>query len=205
MRKKVPIALSVCLFVSSVAMAGPLLGDPLAYQGWTGATVLDSGSGLVVSVEYCVYGPGDFPYVDPNYTSAPNQFAYVYQVYSIGSVEMNSLTIGMLESNEADGIGSIDLGTGGIAPASASFGGSPPTLDSANWSWAELGGLQPSQYSNGLVYYSVNEPLWWFGSVKNDTQVASGFLPSPSDVIPEPATLSLLVGGAVFALRRRKR
>ena len=202
--RNVSIALVASLVISSVAMAGPLVGYPLAYDGWTGSVLMDSGSGLTVNVDYCVYGPGNSPWSDPNFTPAANQFTYVYQAYSTGTIELNSLTIGMLDSNEAQGIGSIDLGTSGVAPASAAFGNVPPNLDSANWSWASLGGLT-NQHSSGMVYYSVNEPLWWFGSIKNDTQTASGFLPSPSDVIPEPATLSLLLAGAVLGLRRRKR
>ncbi len=209
MRKFLGAAL-ICLLISGSALAGSLADNPgFAYDDgstvWCETVSLTSGT-LSVDVDYCVYtaGTAAVAFQGTGYAPTAGEFVYAYQAdSSLGTAVLNSLSVGMLASNEANNIGTFDLGDGGTAPDTATFGGTPPNLDSANWSWLPSGGLLG--VSSGLVYCSINAPMWWFGTAQNDTETATDFLPSPSDEIPEPATMTLLVlGTAALAIRRKR-
>jgi hypothetical protein len=195
---------SLILFlVSGVGLAGDLASDPnaLVYDGttWCGSTVMSS-DGLNATIDYCVYGPGDFSYPGLGYTPTSGEFVYAYQVFVDPNVEVFKFSVGMLESNEANNIGAFTM-TDGVAPDVMYFSGTP--VDSATWEWTS--GLLSGSKSYGLAYSSINAPLWWLGSIQNGGMGAAGIVPSPSDVIPEPATLGLvLVGAIVGGLRRRR-
>lgn len=178
------------------ALAGPLSGNLNAMEGWTGTAVLDDYDGLQAEVDYAVFAPGDFSYA--GYTPTPGEYVYAYQVFPIGDLEVTCLAIAMLESNEANNIGYFVL-SGGTVPSSSS-------LDELNAAWFFGGtGLLPGQSSIGLVLSSINEPTVWFGSVADNGHTAMDFLPSPSNLIPEPATMGLLLAGALGLLRRKGR
>ena len=109
----------------------------------------------------------------------------------------------MKDSNEANGIGYFDL-TSGIVPSAAQFGGSAPNLVSADWLFPST--LEAGLVSDGLAYSSINAPVNWFGFIQDGGQggTPQGPLPSPGDVIPEPATIALLLlgAGAIIGIRR---
>ncbi|KPK84765.1 MAG: hypothetical protein AMJ81_04840 [Phycisphaerae bacterium SM23_33] len=196
------------VFACGSALAGPLATDPNAwsYKGttWCGSVSVESAAGeLKADVDYCVYWWTDYPGTD--YTPTPGEFVYAYQVYVTGTAPVMKFSVGMLESNEANNIGDDPgLGqAGGHAPDASFFTGAAPTLDAANWEWLDANPLET--HSDGLVYSSINAPLWWVGTVHNSGQAASDYVPSPSDLIPEPGMMGLLVLGFVAAVRRRRR
>jgi hypothetical protein len=192
-------------------LAGPLAVDPnVWFDGttlWHGTTNMTAGPNaeeeyLNVDVDWAVYCPDQFHW--DGYVPTPGEFTYAYQVYVNPQVGVFKFSVGMLEGNDANNIGAFSdppNGLAGVAPASMYFGGTPP--DTANWEWASPGML-PGQNSMGLVYCSANAPLFFVGSIQNAGLQAAGLVPSPSDVIPEPATLVLAGVGAMMLLRRRR-
>jgi hypothetical protein len=197
----------VAVLVCGSAAAGPLATDPNAWSDgtttWCGTASVESFEGdLKADIDYCVYWWTRYPGTD--YTPPVGHFVYAYQVYVTGTGPVKKLSVGMLAGNDAGNIADdAGLGdAGGHAPDSSFFTGPAPNYDAANWEWADADPLVT--HSDGLVYASINAPRWWIGTVQNTGQAASGYVPSPSDVIPEPATLGLLALGLVAALRRRR-
>jgi hypothetical protein len=89
-----------------------------------------------------------------------------------------------------------------VAPTAAYFEQpGNPNLLAADFEWtpSEVSGL-----TSGLVFSSINAPMDWIGSLA-DGQSADGFVPSPSNLIPEPGTLGLLTMGLLSWVARRKR
>jgi hypothetical protein len=196
------------VFLCGSVVAGPLATDPNAWNDgtttWCGTTSVQSFEGdLKATIDYCVYRWDAYPGTD--YTPTPGEFVYAYQVYVTGTGPVMKFSVGMLESNEANNIDhDPGLGdSGGHVPDHWHFTGTAPNLDAANWQWEDTDPLVT--HTDGMVYSSENMPLWWIGTVHNSGQAASGYVPSPSDVIPEPATLGLLALGFVAAIRRRRR
>jgi MYXO-CTERM domain-containing protein len=200
----------LCLvgLVCGSAAGGPLANDPNAWSDgtttWCGTVSVQSFEGeLKADVDYCVYWWSEYPGTD--YTPAPGEFVYAYQVYVTGTGLVKKLSVGMLPGNDAGSIGHDGgLGeAGGHAPEAWFFTGAAPNSDTANWEWLDVDPL--ATHSDGLVYSSINVPQWWIGTVLNTGQAASGMVPSPSDLIPEPGALALLALGLVAAVRRRRR
>jgi hypothetical protein len=185
------------------AQAGPLATDPLAYNDgtvtWHGTQEFQIGN-LHAFVDYCVYPPGAFPY--PDYAGGLGEFVYAYQVRSVGQAPVTSMSIKMLDSNEAQNIGTFTLP--GVAPDEYGFDFPPPNVGQATWIYYT--GVNTGQDSIGMVYSSVNVPLWNDGTVQDGG--AGGYvqpLPSPADYIPEPATLTLLASAGCLMLRRSRK
>jgi hypothetical protein len=188
------------------AQAGLLATDPLAYNDgtttWRGTQEFQIAN-LHVFVDYCVYPPNTFPYAG---YSAPDQFVYAYQVYSVGQAPVSSMSVKMLDSNEAVNIGSFNS-LPGTVPDLSTFDFPPPNRRNAKWYFALFSdGLNTGENSDGLVYSSVNVPLWNDATVQDGG--AGGYmksLPSPADYIPEPATLTLLASAGCVLLRRSRK
>ena len=196
--------LAVVLLVCGTAFAvGPLLNHDDALPGWTGSTAFDDGDGFAGVVEWAVFGPGDFPYSDINLPApAANQFVYAYQIMPDDVESANLFFVNMKPSNEATGIGYFDL-TPGLAPTNSWFTNAPPNLVQANWDL----NVPSGSVSDGLAYSSVNAPVvWGGGAADGGASFSFGPLPAPGDLIPEPATMALLLLGAVAlaGLRRHR-
>ncbi len=194
-------------FCGSV-IAGPLASDVNAYSDpngivWRGSAAISSGDGgLTATIDYSVYAPGVYP-GDANLPTS-GEFLYAYQIYVTGVAPMSSYTVGLLSSNEAnnDNHDPTYGDPAGQVPDSSSFAGVP--IDQVTWAWDPNDMVLTGEHSDVLLYSSVNAPRWFIGTVQDSGKAGSGLVPSPSDVIPEPATLSLLALGAVAVIRRRR-
>ena len=224
--RKVATFVAVGLMLCGTALAGPLLNhakawtDPVTSITWTGSTsIADPMSILTATIEWAVFSTEAWPdtgFTGLGYTPTAGEFVYCYQVENTGMAPIAKYAVKMLDSNEANNIGSFDLG--GLAPKPApAFGGPPPNLDTANWEWVyplnppASRNLMPGQVSDGLAYSSINKPMEYDflvhdGGIGVEHIVEDGDpgVPSPSDEIPELATLALLAVGFVAVLRRKR-
>jgi hypothetical protein len=215
-------AIAVCGVLGSSAIAGPLATDPNAYNDgtrtWSGTTtMLNPNNGLSADIDWCVYRPGTFPGTDYTYNTpwtvphaepAYNEFVYVYQMSVTGSIGVTNLAIQMLEGNKAHAIGRDSaMGiSGGVSDDDAYFTWGGQTWNNlANWDFygATGDGLGQGARSMALAFSSVNAPWMLQGRILDQGTTAYGDIASPSNLIPEPASLGLLVTGLVLAIRRR--
>ena len=201
---------ALCILVAGSALAGPavsLAADPHAYVDpdlmvWSGTAPMVNGD-LSASVDWCVYAPGQYPGTD--YTPASNEFVYAYQVFSNGTDGVSDLSVLMLESNKAHNIGhDATIGLPGTTLENiAAFSAGPlPWNNVASWDWYV--GIGTGESSLALVYSTINAPLMLQGRVQDGGRFALGDMASPSNLMPEPATLALLAGGLAMAFRRRR-
>lgn len=207
------ITLALMLLAGS-ALASPLATDINAYNDgtivWRGVTTMgfekEDGKWLLADVDWCVYRGSAFTYGsyttdEGTYTPQANEFVYAYQVHPIGDLEVTSLAVDMMSSNEAEHLGYFQVeSTDEIIPDYMAFGGTYPDLNTANWELL----VNPGESSIGLVYVSVNAPKWEYGYIQDGGTGASDLVPSPSNIIPEPATISLLLAGAGLFIRRKR-
>jgi len=204
-------AVAATLLLAGSAWAGLLANHPLAYTDpdgatWHGSTPMANGN-LSADIDWAVFAPGVYIGAFPGtgYAPAADQFVYAYQIFSTGTAPVTQMTVNMIESNEANNISDDPVALAGAAPLLGGFGAPPPNLQTANWFFA---GLVGGQNSDGLVYASVNMPVWDYAAIIFDDGLSAiGPVATPSDVIPEPATIGLLAFGLVIgaALRRRRR
>ena len=199
-------ALALTVLLAGSASGGILLDNPHAWYdpsigaSWTGSTVLDNGT-LTGTVEWAVFGPGHYP--GGGYTPDPNEFVYAYQIFSSGSAPVTQITVDMIEANKAVNIADDPVYGPGTAPWGGWFGAPPPELQTANWGFD---GLSAGDHSDILVYSSVNMPVWdYLAYIVDDGTSAMGDVPTPSNFIPEPATVGLLVLGAAIGWMKRRR
>ena len=176
--------------------------DPILWSGSTAYVGTVPPADLFGDIEWAVYAPGTFPAVFTGYTPDPTHFVYAFQLFEDGSAPASLFSVVLI--NPATDIGTF---TGG------GVSGDPATtevllpFDSATW---EFAGIGAGGSSVGLAFSSPFSPTMGFGVVLDDGEVGPVIpLPTPSNVIPEPATWTLAVlglfGFVVASLRRRGR
>ena len=218
----VAVTLAAVLIAASLAVGGPLSIDENAMSDWQGTKAFSgSGAGLgfppffSADVDYAVYAPGQFqlsfpglsfPGYDPS--GGSDYYVYAYQIFHTGPASDDSLsqfTVG-LDGDEILGGSSYVAGTG-IAPNSLSL-----TDTSSVWNYPgnPIPPGEPDPSSAVLIFTSANFP-------ELDTSTLSGpvatvdtqLLPSPSSVVPEPGTVTMIFVASVtllgyFRLVRRR-
>lgn len=196
------VAVLIVAVASSVASAGLLNGNALAYNdgngpaagAWTGSTTFVQGT-LQGYIDWAVFGPGQFPY--SGYTPTTGELTYAYQVYETGAAPLSSFSLALTDIG--DNIGSFNA-LPGDAPTSSTL----VSLASATWRFA---GIPQNGNSQGLAFSSIRVPQSLFGVVIDTGQTQFVVpLPSPSATsIPEPGTISMVLGAACLAMARRRR
>ena len=196
--------MSVALLTVCFALAGALPGtadlietgtpyDDGVNSAWVGTTpfVAPENPNLAGSVDWAVFGPGDFPF--SGYSPPSNEYSYVYQVFSTGSDFITSYSVPVI--NPAGNAGSFsDSGNGitGVAPSLIEITGIPGSVY-----WQFSPGIVQLGNSEGLVFSSPKRPRALYSLVVNGGTFATAVpVPSPSaEPIPEPCTFILLVMG----------
>jgi hypothetical protein len=181
---------------------------------WKGTTYIPVPPDPLLSgyAEWAVYAPGEFPF--SGYTPTPNEFTYVYQIHGTGSTAISNFSVAI--DNAADNIGAfVDSGNGltGDRQPLTPMNLYPPPGGSASWDFTLSDadpGILAGQSSWALVFSSPHTPWAEYAVIINHGTFRQGDpIPSPSpNVIPEPATLWLVVSGvglmlAGWRLRRR--
>jgi hypothetical protein len=190
------ISLALLSLLTAPAAASLLdTGTPLNYASttWRGTSVFPSVADPILggSVDWVVYGPGQFPF--SGYTPTAGEYTYVYQLHSTGSAPITNYSIPI--DNYADNIGAfVDTGHGvtGNQPLDPMTLNLPPAGD-ASWDFNAVG---QNQSSCGLVFSSPHLPMEDSGVVINHGEYRTFLAPSPSaNPIPEPATIWALLSG----------
>ncbi|MDZ4659952.1 MAG: hypothetical protein SH868_20435 [Bythopirellula sp.] len=119
-------------FRTSRAIAAPLNGHPQAFNNgngpnggaWSGVGTYShefAGDNLQGTVEWAVFGPGQFPFAVLNgWIPAPGQLNYVYQVINNGSEGIANFTVCCALDGISNG-GAVALGGGNETPLYAAF------------------------------------------------------------------------------------
>lgn len=215
--------------LASLAQAGPLPTAANAYNdglgptggSWRGTKFFSfvvGAQSLKANVEFAVFAPGQFALAglgaDP---SGGTDFVYAYQIYNDqgGTKQLLNFTVGFAGGNELPANITWNQFTGGIDPEGganpdAQFipAGTPKT--SAKWDFSASSPLFTSgagKFSDILIYTSPYKPEWDNGTLQGTSAFGNQQqLPSPSNVVPEPASLVLgAIGMAAVMLFRRAR
>jgi hypothetical protein len=193
-------AFAMVSLVAGSALAGLLDTGTPYYDGtksWKGTTPFDSGDDLIGTVDWAVFGPGQFPF--SGYEPTSGSFTYVYQLHNTGTAAITAFTVAL--ENYAGNIGSFsDLvhGVTGVATTEEML-----SLDGgAVWSFS---GISTSDSSCGLVFSSSYTPMDYIGVTVNHGQFAfTDPVPAPSaSPIPEPGAIWLLASGLGLVLAAR--
>ncbi len=218
-RVTAPLALFFALNFFAVAAFAGVLGYGTPYTDGTGVTwdgvshFSNTTSGLAGDVDWIVYAPGQFPYAGSGYTPPSDQYTYVYQIVSTGTVSVSDFNFSVDEvvGNISSFVspGQVD----GDLPAGIDF-----VSGQGGWvDWAFDGINGPNEGGNhtsaGLVFTSPKAPMSTSTGTITDggTTGRLDLLPAPGtgngNIVPEPTTLALaLVGlGLIAAIRRFSR
>jgi hypothetical protein len=195
---QIGIMLAVILVMGQSGFASLNL-DPAAIHAYQGSSPFSAGGVLNGYVDYAVFAPGQYD----GTVSFNNLYVYAYQVFSNPSsmVSIDYFSVGL-----KSGI-SVPTVMYDSAADYAVPGGNIPTLSLLMPQQVlylfQSDSISATEYSRTLLFTSN------IGPGMAEGVVSAGFaggaimaLPSP---VPEPATLGLLIGGALMAIRRKRK
>lgn len=189
------------------ANAALLATDPAAMAAFRGAQPFTAVLGplsFAATVEYAVYAPGTFngsavlgAPADP---SGGTDYVYAYEMINSGTQlqrTIGELSVGFDGNTAAHNLGVLaGVPAAGISPSSSSF--IPVSAPFASATWIYNTELTSGQSSVVLLFTSPNAPHFYNASVLGGGLGNQQLLPSP---VPEPGTLMMLSGIALFALQ----
>jgi len=185
----------------------PTFGGTAYYYGANDKTFTDLG--ITVRLEFAVYNgaQADLVKEDTGYAGDAD-YVYAYQFFcteaaaSMTYFELTGLNPDTIASAEQDiseqeTLDSGAIPSGGVEPTDSYFN---DTKTKAIWEFEE-GTLMQGDQSWFLFLYSDYAPV--VGDF-NLQETADDDISVPGGDVPEPATLALLIGGALLSLKRRK-
>ncbi|MGB8226429.1 MAG: hypothetical protein WCE45_06145 [Sedimentisphaerales bacterium] len=194
------ILLFVCVSIFAVCAEASLYNDPNAmadFKNKTSFSITMSGKTLKADVEYAVYAPGDYQGDDQTDGS---EYIYAYQISNStqSNVAIDFFSVGLIDSSYADYIYTdTTYGTpGGKDPFAFSFPQSAGYMFIGD-------ALNPGQWSDVLIFSSTYSPTIGFGTVSGGGLCGMGSLPTPSMLLPEPATI-IFLAPTILILRIKK-
>jgi len=168
-----------------------------AYSGTTTFNLSNGTSILNVDVEYAVFAPGNYA---GNDISGGSDYIYAYQIFSdsTSNVTADFFSVGIPIGSSINAVG-IDAAygiLGGVSPTAFKFPQSAGYLFYPSV-------INPDRHSTVLLFSSVHLPTMGFGTISGGGLSGMGALAAPS-LIPEPATMALLIP-AIMALRIKRK
>jgi len=161
----------------------------------SGQTNFNNGS-LIGSVEYWVCGPDQYP----GTTIFPStDYVYAYRVFNdpASTVSIDFFSVG-IQANTTVGNLTYEADAGDVIPGFQSI----LSETVLNLFSSSAGPITSGKNSAILLFSSPMGPMQGFGTVSGG--FTGGEIVSLAVPIPEPATLTMLVLGGVFAIRSRR-
>jgi hypothetical protein len=198
------LALLFALTLLAPVSAG-LIDTGTHYGSWSGTTAFTGVTNPLLkgTIDWVVFGPGDFPF--SGYSPTVGELTYAYQIHCTGDDAISTEIVPFPSANTADNVGAFSDSLHGVTGDAPTVMGLDPA-DSVYWLFSDI---EKGKSSEGLVYSSPNVPQAWYSIIINGGTVAiADPIPAPSSTpIPEPASVWLLVSGlvalSVWRLRRR--
>ena len=131
-----------------------------------------------------------------------DQFIYVYQIVNdldgseeaVGFLEVLNLAATYITADLMNETDALDDDNEGVAPEENDG-------YSGRWGWNVADTVDSEEHSWFLVFTSAND---WVPGTYDISPVQESDLPIPEEIIPEPASVGLLLFGGAMLLRRRK-
>ena len=194
----------ICAILAVILVMGQsgfasLNNDPAAMKSGQ-SSFTTTGGALNGYVDYAVYAPGKYD----GAISFNNLYVYAYQVFSQSStVSIDYFSVGL-----GPGV-SVPTATYDSAAAFAVAGGNIPGLSLVMPQQViylfQFDSISANEHSSTLLFASDVAPGTAKGVVSAGFEGGTFMTLSTPAVTPEPATFGLLIGGALMAIRRRRK
>ena len=204
---KTKCCVQICAILAVILVMGQsgfasLNNDPAAIHAYQGSSPFSTSGVLNGHVDYAVYAPGTY---DGTTSFNNNLYVYAYQVFSDQSstVSIDYFSVGL-----GPGV-SVPTATYDSAAAFAVAGGNIPGLSLVMPQQViylfQFDSISANEHSSTLLFASDVAPGTAKGVVSAGFEGGTFMTLSTPAVTPEPATFGLLIGGALMAIRRRRK